>query len=135
MGKGIRAGFTVGYTSQGPSQQVMNLQTLLVFQLSFRGRIWAQLLSTRGQESTQVDVVHVVLTEGDDRRHGQGCAEGSTVNHRQAESLKTPLALSLFPGVDVGVHWRRDAGLRPGLMKTWWVGRRKQHRQVYDGRA
>ena len=61
--------------------------------------------------------------------------EGSTVLHRQAESLKTPLALSLFPGVDVGVHWRRDAGLRPGLMKTWWVGRRKQHRQEYDGRV
>ncbi len=58
------------------------MQTLLVFQLSFRGRIWGQLLSTRGQESTQVDVVHVVLTEGDDRRHGQGCGgPGSTVIH------------------------------------------------------
>ena len=71
----------------------MNLQTLLVFQLSFRGRIWGQLLSTRGQESTQVDVVHVVLTEGDDRRHRQGCVEGSTVIHLQDVPLKTPLAL------------------------------------------
>jgi len=35
----------------------------------------------------------------------------------------------------VGVYCRRDAGLRPCLMKTWWVGRRKQHRQVYDGRV
>ena len=87
-----------GRVCQGPSQQVMNLQTRpsLVFQLSFRGRIWGQLLSTRGQESTQVDVVHVVLTEGDDRRHGQGCAEGSTVIHVmvvKAVPLKTPLAL------------------------------------------
>jgi hypothetical protein len=80
----------------------MNLQTLLVFlfQLSFRGRIWGQLLSTRGQESTQVDVVHVVLTEGGDRRHGQGCGgPGSTVIHRQAVPLSLvdpscPLALS-----------------------------------------
>ena len=77
----------------------MNLQTRpsLVFQLSFRGRIWGQLLSTRGQESTQVDAVHVVLTEGDDRtlrRHGQGCGgPGSTVIHRQAVPLQTPLAL------------------------------------------
>ena len=74
----------------------MNLQTLLVFQLSVRGRIWGRLLSTRGQESTQVDVVHVVSTEGDDRRHGQGCGGRvyrNSCHGRQAVPLQTPLVL------------------------------------------
>ena len=77
----------------------MNLQTRpsLVFQLSFRGRIWGQLLSTRGQESTQVDVVHVVLTEGGDRRHGQGCG-GRVYRNSSAGCVSVdpscPLALS-----------------------------------------
>jgi hypothetical protein len=81
------------------SQQVMNMQTRpsLVFQLSFRGRIWGQLLSTRAQESTQVDVVHVVLTEGDDRRHGQGCG-GRVCRNSSAGCASAdpscPLALS-----------------------------------------
>ena len=49
-------------------------------------------------------------------------------------NLQTPLALYLYPRVDLGVYCRQDAGFRPGLRKTWWVGTRK-HRKGYIDRV
>ena len=71
---------------------------------------------------------------------------GSTINSLERERLEVHLwnlnLQTLLPfrsvcftvRVDLGVYCRRDAGSRAGLMKTWWVGRRK-HRQGCAGRV